>query len=118
MAAEGFYRREVDKMPYFDFSTGKFMFKRTWQVVFWGARNYSGTPKQLAARPKARDGLHSGVVAPESGKAGTKISYFYIQTDSQKMATAGKEMNFIRVFNLSQTVFFHLTVQCSGIYFQ
>ena len=32
----------------------------------------SGTPKQLAARLKARDGLHSTVVAPESGKSGTK----------------------------------------------
>lgn len=73
MAAEGFYRREVDKMPYFDFSVEKFMFKRTWQVVFWAARNDSGVPKQLAARLKARDGLHSKVVAPESGKRGTKI---------------------------------------------
>lgn len=71
MAAEGFYRREVDKMPYFDFSTEKFMFKRTWQVVFWGTRNDSGVPKQLAARLKARDGLHSKVVAPESRKRGT-----------------------------------------------
>jgi len=34
MAAEGFYRWEVDEMPYFDFSIEKFMFKRTWQVVF------------------------------------------------------------------------------------
>gem|GEM_PF-6504341 len=73
MAAEGFYRREVDKMPYFDFSTEKFMFKRTWQVVFWAARNISGNPKQLAARLTARDGLHSKVVAPESGKTGIKI---------------------------------------------
>ncbi|WP_147639914.1 hypothetical protein [Paraprevotella xylaniphila] len=72
MAAEGFYRREVDKMPYFDFSTEKFMFKRTWQVVFWGTRNDFGHPKQLAARLKARDGLHSKVVAPESRKRGTK----------------------------------------------
>lgn len=32
----------------------------------------SGTPKQLAARLKARDGLHSKVVAPESRKTGTK----------------------------------------------
>jgi hypothetical protein len=32
----------------------------------------SGTPKQLAARLKAREGLHSKVVAPESGKTGTK----------------------------------------------
>ena len=72
MAAEGFYRREVDKMPYFDFSTEKFMFKRTWQVVFWAARNDSGTPKQLAARLKAREGLHSEVVAPESEKTEAK----------------------------------------------
>ena len=72
MAAEGFYRREVDGTPYFDFSTEKFMFKRTWQVVFWGTRNDFGHPKQLAARLKARDGLHSKVVAPESRKRGTK----------------------------------------------
>ena len=39
MAEEGFYRWEVDKMPYFDFSTEKFMFKRTWQVVFSVTRN-------------------------------------------------------------------------------
>ena len=71
MAAEGFYRREMDGTPYFDFSTEKFMFKRTWQVVFWGTRNDSGVPKQLAARLKARDGLHSKVVAPESGRRGT-----------------------------------------------
>lgn len=31
-----------------------------------------GTPKQLAARLKARGGLHSKVVAPESGRRGTK----------------------------------------------
>jgi len=31
MAAEGFYRREVDGTPYFDFSDEKFMFKRTWE---------------------------------------------------------------------------------------
>ena len=24
------------------------MFKRTWQVVFWGARNVFGAPKQFA----------------------------------------------------------------------
>ena len=72
IAAEGFYWREVDETPYFDFSTEKFMFKRTWQVVFWGARNDSGVPKQLAARLKARDGLHFKVVAPESGKKRNK----------------------------------------------
>jgi len=32
----------------------------------------SGTPKQLATRLKAREGLHSEVVAPKSGKTGTK----------------------------------------------
>ena len=53
------------------------MFKRTWQVVFWGARNDSGAPKQLAARLKAREGLHSKVVAPESGKAGNKYVWTY-----------------------------------------
>ncbi|MBV1680082.1 hypothetical protein KQ909_08725 [Bacteroides stercoris] len=72
IAAEGFYRREVDGTPYFDFSTEKFMFKRTWQVVFSAARNDSGVPKQLATRLKAREGLHSKVVTPESRKRGTK----------------------------------------------
>ena len=48
------------------------MFKRTWQVVFWGTRNDSGTQNKLAARLKAREGLHSKVVAPEDEKARTK----------------------------------------------
>jgi hypothetical protein len=72
MAVEGVYWRKADRMPHFDFSEEKFMFKRTWQVVFWGTEIISGTPKQLATRLKARDGLHSEVVAPEDGKSGTK----------------------------------------------
>ena len=72
MPAKGFFRREAVGTLSFDFSDEKFMFKRTWQVVFWGTRNDSGVPKQLAARLKARDGLHSKVVAPESRKTGTK----------------------------------------------
>lgn len=68
MPAEGFFRREAVGTLSFDFSDEKFMFKRTWQVVFWGTRNDFGHPKQLAARLKARDGLHSKVVVPESGK--------------------------------------------------
>lgn len=72
MPAEGFFRREAVGTLSFDFSDEKFMFKRTWQVVFWGARNDSGVPKQLAARLKARDGLHFKVVAPESGKKRNK----------------------------------------------
>lgn len=57
MAAEGFYRREVDKMPYFDFSTGKFMFKRTWQVVFWGARRLGTgfTPESLRLKAEKQE---------------------------------------------------------------
>ena len=72
MPSEGFFQREAVGTLSFDFSDEKFMFKRTWQVVFWGTRNDSGVPKQLAARLKARDGLHSKVVAPESRKRGTK----------------------------------------------
>ena len=72
MPAEGFFRREAVGTLSFDFSDEKFMFKRTWQVVFWAARNISGNPKQLAARLKAREGLHSKVVTPESRKRGTK----------------------------------------------
>lgn len=72
MAAEGVYWQEAVYPPYFDFSEEKFMFKRTWQVVFSAARNDSGVPKQLATRLKARDGLHSKVAAPKSGKRETK----------------------------------------------
>ena len=72
MAVEGFYWQEAVYPPYFDFSEEKFMFKRTWQVVFWGTRNDFGHPKQLAARLKAREGLHSKVVTPESRKRETK----------------------------------------------
>ena len=42
------------------------------KLCFGAPEIISGTPKQLAARLKARDGLHSKVVAPESGKTGTK----------------------------------------------
>lgn len=42
------------------------------KLCFGAPEIISGTPKQLAARLKARDGLHSKVVAHESGKTGTK----------------------------------------------
>ena len=38
--------------PYFDFSEEKFMFKRTWQVVFWGTRNYFRHPKTTCRSPE------------------------------------------------------------------
>ena len=116
MAAEGFYRREVDKMPYFDFSTEKFMFKRTWEhgkLCFGAPEIISGTPKQLAARLKARDGLHSKVVTPESGKRGIKIwkmTAMIYRPALKQRPLLKKRMNFIRVINLLQAVFFHLTV--------
>lgn len=68
MPTEGIFRRKAVGTLSFDFSDEKFMFKRTWQVVFSAARNDFGHPKQLAARLKARDGLYSKVVAPENGK--------------------------------------------------
>ena len=121
MAAEGFNRREVDKMPYFDLSTEKFMFKRTWQVVFWAARNDSGVPKQLAARLKAREGLHSKVVAPESRKRGTKKrenERCNVQICFQEMGTA-KNMNAIYpCFQSIVNRIFHLTVLYSGFIFR
>lgn len=42
------------------------------KLCFGAPEIISGTPKQLATRLKARDGLHSKVVAPESGRRGTK----------------------------------------------
>ena len=42
------------------------------KLCFGAPEIISGTPKQLAARLKAREGLHSEVVAPESGKTGAK----------------------------------------------
>ena len=56
-ADNSFSQREEDDPPYYNFSDEKFMFKRTWQVVFWGTRNYFRHPKQLAARLKAREGF-------------------------------------------------------------
>lgn len=52
MAVEEFYWREAVYPPYFDFSEEKFMFKRTWQVVFWGARNYFRHPKTTCRSPE------------------------------------------------------------------
>lgn len=42
------------------------------KLCFGAPEIISGTPKQLAARLKARERLHSEVVAPESGKTGVK----------------------------------------------
>jgi hypothetical protein len=39
------------------FDEGKFVNKRSQQVVFSAARNISGNPKQLAARLTAREGF-------------------------------------------------------------
>ncbi len=97
------------------------MFKRTWQVVFSAARNDSGVPKQLAARLKAWDGLHSKVAAPKSGKTGTKTGKMTTVTyrlPLKKWPLLKKKTSFIRVSNLPQPVFLHLPVQCRGIYFQ
>ena len=61
----------------------------------------SGTPKQLAARLKAREGLHSEVVAPESKKTGAKMNKwtaFYIQTASLKTVTVEKGNGFYSCF--------------------
>ena len=97
MPTEGFFQREAVGKPSSDFSDEKFMFKRTWQVVFWGARNDSGAPKQLAARLKARDGLHFKVVTLESRKRGTKKrekERCNVQICFQEIGTA-KNMNAI-----------------------
>jgi len=97
MPAKGFFRREAVGTLSFDFSDEKFMFKRTWQVVFWGTRNDFGHPKQLATRLKAREGLHSKVVTPKSRKRGTKKwenERCNIQICFQEMGTA-ENMNAI-----------------------
>lgn len=52
--------------------TGSYYHKGNSKLCFGAPEIISGTPKQLAARLKAREGLHSKVVASESGKTGTK----------------------------------------------
>lgn len=42
------------------------------KLCFGAPEIISGTPKQLAARLKAREGLHSEVVTLESGRRRTK----------------------------------------------
>lgn len=86
------------------------------KLCFGAPEIISGTPKQLAARLKAREGLHSEVVAPESGKTEAKkqkYAAFIYRPTLKKWPQLEKGMNLIRVFNLSQTVFFHLMAQCS-----
>lgn len=61
----------------------------------------SGTQNKLAARLKAREGLHSEVVAPESKKTGAKMNKwtaFYIQTASLKTVTVEKGNGFYSCF--------------------
>lgn len=53
--------------------TGSYYHKGNSKLCFGAPEIISGTPKQLAARRKVRDGLHSKVVTPERGKLGTKI---------------------------------------------
>ena len=52
--------------------TGSYYHKGNSKLCFGAPEIISGTPKQLAARLKAREGLHSEVVAPEDEKARTK----------------------------------------------
>ena len=101
IAAEGFYRREVDGTPYFDFSTENSCSSEHGKLCFRLPEIISGTPKQLAARLKAREGLHSEVVAPESKKTGAKMNKwtaFYIQTASLKTVTVEKGNGFYSCF--------------------
>ncbi|MCS3218060.1 MULTISPECIES: hypothetical protein [Bacteroidaceae] len=90
------------------------------KLCFGAPEIISGTPKQLAARLKARDGLHSKVVTPESGKRGIKIwkmTAMIYRPALKQRPLLKKRMNFIRVINLLQAVFFHLTVLYSEFIF-
>lgn len=53
--------------------TGSYYHKGNSKLCFGAPEIISGTPKQLATRLKAREGPHSKVVAPESGKTGTNM---------------------------------------------
>lgn len=67
------------------------------KLCFGAPEIISGTPKQLAARLKAREGLHFKVVTPESRKRGTKKrenERCNVQICFQEMGTA-KNMNAI-----------------------
>ena len=117
MAAEGFYRREVDGTPYFDFSTEKFMFKRTWQVVFSAARNYFRHPKTTCRSPEGsgRAPLQSRCAWKRKSRKQicmdipllyTKRFFkFFKRTTAEK-----KKISFIHVSVLSQSVFLHFPI--------
>uniref|UniRef100_UPI00266C72E4 hypothetical protein n=1 Tax=Parabacteroides johnsonii TaxID=387661 RepID=UPI00266C72E4 len=93
--------------------TGSYYHKGNSKLCFGTPEIISGTPKQLAARLKARGRLHSKVVAPGSGKTGTEMpkwTVFYIQTGSLERITAEKENGFYLWLTLSQPVFFHLAI--------
>ena len=117
MAAEGFYRREVDGTPYFDFSDEKFMFKRTWQVVFSAARNYFRHPKTTCRSPEGsgRAPLQSRCAWKRKSRKQicmdipllyTKRFFkFFKRTTAEK-----KKISFIHVSVLSQSVFLHFPI--------
>jgi len=46
------------------FDEGKFVNKRSQQVVFWAARNDSGIPKQTCHSPEGSGGISSKVGNP------------------------------------------------------
>lgn len=122
MAAEGFYWREAVYPPYFDFSEEKFMFKRTWQVVFWGTRNYFRHPKTTCRSPEG-----SGRAPLRSRCAWKrKIRNKNLKNDCNNIYSLSlKKWPLLKrewtlfVFSIYLCPYlFHLTVQYSGIYFQ
>lgn len=72
-ADNSFSQREEDDPPYYNFSDEKFMVQANMASCVFGCQKLFPAPQNnLPARLKAREGLHSEVVAPESGKTGTE----------------------------------------------
>ena len=117
MPSEGFFRRKAVGAPSFHFSDEKFMFKRTWQVVFSAARNYFRHPKTTCRSPEGsgRAPLQSRCAWKRKSRKQicmdipllyTKRFFkFFKRTTAEK-----KKISFIHVSVLSQSVFLHFPI--------
>ncbi len=106
MTKKEFSRMEENSPLYYNFSDEKFMFKRTWQVVFWGTRNYFRHPKTTCHSPEGSGGapLRSRCAQKRKNRnKNWKNDRRNIQTASQEMTAIEKENELYSCFQSTAT---------------
>lgn len=73
------------------------MFKRTWQVVFWAARNISGIPKQLAGIFSSKVENQSYLFCINVYHGMIRIQHYLLSLQTNQSDMTGHSINRIRV---------------------